>query len=241
MKKHTYIQPVVTFLLGTILSVGAVPISSQDDPFDYAVRGPDLSAFSIGLYSMQTEREIKWDATGATQVLKQQKVQGYLGVDVLRWLTIYAVGGGSEAKFGDNATADSEGEYGVGFRASLLEHFIKEPVPMEDSLRLNLGGQYTRNSSDDGVGGNVEWNEITAELTLSIVNHTQGHKAFTPESISLYFGPLFSHYMSDDFETEDNMGAVAGMEIFFMDTIILDIEFQHFEETSAGVGINFHF
>ena len=37
------------------------------------------------------------------------------------------------------------------------------------------------------------------------------------------------------------MGAVIGMEIFFMDTIVLDLEVQHFEETSAGVGINFHF
>lgn len=240
MKKLTSTLFIVGALLATVLSTYAVPIGSSNEAFDYAVRGRDLSRLSMGLYSTETEREIRWKGTGAVETLKSQKVQGYFGVDIVRWLTLYAVGGQSDVKFGNNPSSDGESEFGFGFRANLLNHFIREPAPMEDTLRLNLGGQFTRNKADNGAG-EMEWDEMSVALTMALVNHTTSYKLFAPESIALYFGPLFSQYVSDDFEAEDDMGAVIGMEIFFMDTIVLDLEVQHFEETSAGVGINFHF
>ena len=238
MKKHTFglFAVFAAALFASALSTHAVPISSSNMPDEYAIRGRDLSKLSIGLYSIQAEREITWDVSGVTQTLKSSKVQGYVGYDVLRWLTLYAVGGQSESKFGNAPSADSESEYGIGFRANILNHFIREPLPMEDVIRVNIGGQYSRASADV-----VDWDELTVALTVGIVNNTESYKLFAPESISLYFGPLYSAFISDDLDAKDELGAVAGMEIFFMDTIVLDLKVQHFEETSVGGGINFRF
>lgn len=242
MKKPTFVSLAVfaVAFLVTAASSHAVPIASSNIGNEYLVRGKDLSKFSVGLYGLQSEREIKWNASGVVQTLESSKVLGYVGYDVLRWATVYAVGGQSESKFGNLDTADSETEYGIGFRANVLNHFIREPIPMEDVIRLNIGGEYTWSEADLGFA-DVEWEELSFSATVGIVNHTESYKLFAPESISLYIGPMYSSFESSDFETEKEVGAVAGIEIFFMDTIILDLKVLQFEETSVGGGINFYF
>ena len=217
-----------------------MPISSSNLGNEYLVRGKDLSKFSIGRYGLQSEREIEWEGSGVTQTLESSKVLGYVGYDLLRWVTLYAVGGQSESKFGNADTADAETEYGIGFRANILNHFIREPVPLEDVVRLNLSAQYTRAEAEVG-GMDLEWEDISVAATIGLVNHTEGLKYYAPESISLYIGPMYSVFESDDFKAKDEIGAVAGIEIFFMDTIVLDLKVQQFEETSVGGGINFRF
>jgi opacity protein-like surface antigen len=240
MKKTTFVPLVVSLsIVASSLSLWAVP-SSSNDPFEYLVRGRDLSKLSIGLYAMQSERDITWDASGITETLKADHVRGYLGYDIFNAVTIYAVGGSSESKFGDNATADSDGEYGVGIRANVLNHFIRETTPMEDAIRVNLGAQYLRSSADTG-GTSVDWDEISVSLTLGLVNHTEGNKYYTPESYSIYVGPIYSKLNSDDFEAKDDVGLIAGMEVFLTDTIVVDFEVQNFENTSVAAGINFRF
>jgi len=243
MKKPTFVSLAVfavAFIVAA-LSSHAMPISSSNMGIEYLVRGKDLSKLSLGLYGLQGEREITWNASGVTQTLESSKVLGYVGYDLLHWVTVYAVGGSTESKFGNADAADAETEYGIGFRANILNHFIREPMLMEDVLRVNLSCQYTRSEADVG-GADLDWEEISVAATVGIVNHSDNDKLFAPESISLYVGPLYSTFESDDFEAEDEIGAVAGMEIFFMmDTIILDLKVQHFEETSVGGGINFRF
>jgi hypothetical protein len=240
MKKTTFVPLVVSLaIVATSLPLWAVP-SSSNDPFEYMVRGRDLSKLSIGLYAIQSERDISWDDSGITETLKSDRVLGYLGYDILNTVTIYALGGASESKFGNNTESDAEGEYGVGLRANLLSHFIREPTPMEDVVRVNLGAQYLHSSADTG-STSVDWNEISVALTLALVNHTDGNKFFTPESYSIYVGPIYSKLDGDDFEADDDVGVIGGTEVFLTDTIILDIEVQHFENTSVAVGINFRF
>ncbi len=240
--KKLYLTLFVTVvaIAASSLSLLAMPISSSNIPFDYIVSGRDLAFLSVGAYGVSAKRDIEWDGFGNTQKLSMRNFYGYVGVDLQKWITIYGLIGQSESKFGEMPYGDAENSYGGGIRLNLLHHFIREPVPMEDVVRVNLGAQFVRNEAESGFS-TVEWDEVSAAVTMGLVNHTDGNKLFTPESIGFYAGPIYSTFVSDDFEAKDEFGIVAGMEIFFMDTITLDIELQHFEKTSVGGGINFHF
>ena len=241
MKKYTYLSLfVVITIFANTLSVWAMPIGGNNIPSDYLVKGKDLSWLSMGLYGGQFKRDIEWENSGITQPLKSSRVLGYIGVDLFDWITLFAVGGSSQSKIGEADTADSEGEYGAGFRLNLLNHFITEPMPSEDVIRLNFATRYLQSSSTLG-SRDLSWGEISASLTMELVNHTAGNKLFTPESISLYAGPMFSSFLSDDFSESDDFGVMGGIEIFLVDTIVLDIEIQHIGETSVSAGLNFHF
>ena len=241
MKKYTYISLFVGIsIFASTLSTWAMPIGGNNIPSDYLVKGKDLSSLSMGIYGGQFKRDIKWDNSGITQTLKSNRILGYIGVDLFDWITLFAVGGSSESKIGDSETASSEGEYGAGFRLNLLSHFIAEPVVTEDMIRLNFTTRYLHSSSEIGFN-DLSWDEISASLTMELVNHTTGNKFFTPESITLYAGPMYSTFLSDDFSESDDFGLMGGIEFFLVDTIVLDIEIQHIGETSASVGLNFHF
>ena len=240
MKKTTLVPIAVALaFVASSLSVWAIP-SSSNDPFEYMIKGKDLSRFSVGLYVIQSERDIVWDTSGITETLEADRVHGYIGYDLFNACTLYAIGGSSESKIGGMTTADSEGEYGFGVRANLLSHFIREPTPLEDVVRINLGAQYLHSSADTGFTS-VDWDEVSVALTVGLVNHTEGNKYYTPESYSIYIGPIYSALDGDGFEAKDDMGLVAGLEVFLTDTIILDLEVQNFENTSVAAGINFRF
>ncbi len=194
----------------------------------------------MGVYVVDSSRQISWDSVGGTQVMESDRVNAYLGYDVLDWLTIYGIGGGNESKIKGTEGGDSETELGLGFRVNLLNHFIREPTPVEDAIRVNMGVEYVKSSFDNGFSSS-DWREVTVALTLALVNHTAGNKYYTPESIAVYAGPLYSAITGDDFETEDNMGLIAGLEVYITDTITLDLQVKHFEETSVGGGVNFRF
>jgi len=240
MKKHTFISlSVVIAILASSLTISAKPIGGNNEPFDYLITGKDLSWLSIGVSGGQFERNIDLD-NGLNSILKTTRAHGYVGADLFKWITVYGLIGTSESKVGESETADSESEYGGGIRLNLLHHFIAEPIPMEDVIRLNFDARYLGSSCDLNFQ-DLKWNEISASLTLELVNHTTGNKFFNPESIALYFGPIYSSLNSSDFSEDKCLGVTAGIEFFLVDTIVLDLEVQHFDETSVAAGLNFHF
>ncbi len=195
---------------------------------------------SAGLYAAQGKREIVWDASGAIQVMETDSVLGYLGYNIFDWFTIYATGGSSENKIQPSATSNSEDIYGAGIRINLLNHFIREPVPAEDVVRLNFTTEYLC-SSVEYYSNTIDWDELSVALTVALVNHTDGNKLFTPESIMLYAGPLYSSLTGDSFEANDTIGVIGGIEIYLTDTITVDFQVKQFEETTVGGGVNFRF
>jgi hypothetical protein len=217
----------------------AMPIASNNDPSQYLIKGKDLSWLSMGIYGGQFERSIKWD-NGIVQNLKSTRWLGYIGADIFSGMTVYAVGGQSESCINDGDYADAEAEYGAGIHVNVLNHFIREPTLTEDDIRLNVGARYLHSSSDITFEG-TDWDEVSAYMTIELVNHTIGNKFYTPESISLYVGPIYSALISSDFEEDKSVGVIGGLEIFIVDTIALDIEVQYFDDASLSAGINFRF
>jgi len=240
MKKYTYISLlVVVAVFVSSISLLAMPIGSSNIPSEYLIKGKDLSWLSIGLHGGQFERDIEWD-NGVVQKLKSNRWLGYVGADVFNFITIYAQAGQNESSLNDGEMADAEAAFGGGFRMNLLSHFIREPTLTEDIVRLNFGADYLHTSSDVTYEG-IDWDEISTSLTIELVNNTTGNKFFAPESISLYVGPVFSTLISSDFSEDNSLGVMGGLEIFIVDTVVLDFEVQHFGQTSFSGGINFRF
>jgi hypothetical protein len=73
MKKTTLVPIAVALaFVASSLSVWAIP-SSSNDPFEYMIKGKDLSRLSVGLYVIQSERDIVWDTSGITETLKSDR------------------------------------------------------------------------------------------------------------------------------------------------------------------------
>jgi opacity protein-like surface antigen len=234
---NTFVSIAVGLLTST-LSLCAMPLGSSE-PSDYLITGRDLSKLSVGIYAAQSSRQITLDRSGLTEVMESDRVQAYLGYDFLDWLTVYAIGGANESTI-KGADAGDSAELGLGFRVNLLNHFIREPVPAEDVIRMNMGVEYVQSSFDNGVASS-DWDELTVALTVALVNNTEGNKYYSPESIALYAGPIYSAITGDNFETKDNVGVIAGLEFYLTDTITLDFQAKRFEEISVSGGVNFRF
>jgi opacity protein-like surface antigen len=235
---HTFVALAVGLLTST-LPLCAMPLGSNE-PSDYLIKGQDLSKLTMGIYAGQHKRQITWDDSGFTEVMESDRVQAYLGYDVLDWLTVYAIGGANESNTEGTEGGDSESELGLGFRVNVLNHFIREPVPAEDIIRMNMGVEYVRSSFDNGFASS-DWGEFSVALTVALVNTIDGNKYFWPESIAIYAGPIYSAINGDEFEADDTVGVIGGLELYLTDTITLDLQVKYFNETSVAGGVNFRF
>ncbi len=240
MKSQALSTLVGIFVASLALPASAMPIGSGNDGYDYLFKGNKLDWLSAGIYILDTDRGIQFDGTTVSSKLKTRQRLVYIGINAGRWFSVYGLGGEAEARIGAAPYSDPESVYGGGVRINLLDHEVTEPTLMEDRWRVNLGAQYTMNETSMGTV-TWDWEELSVALTFGIVNDTLGNKYYTPESIVLYIGPIYSALDSDRFSEKDDIGMVGGMEIFFTDSISLDVEVQRFEDTSLGAGLNIHF
>jgi opacity protein-like surface antigen len=239
MKKYIYTTLSVSLaLVVTTMSAMAVPFGGSNNPFDYAIKGKDLSRLSMGIYGGQFKRDIKWDS-GFKQELTSNRGLFYVGVDLVNWFSLYAIGGASQSSLNSGSYGDTQGEFGVGLSMNLLNHMIAEPVITCDAIRFNFSARYLNTGSS--IAGDIDWDELSASLTMELVNNTTGNKFYSPESISLYVGPIYSTLISSDFEEDSSFGIIGGIQCYIVDTISLDLEVQYFDTASVAGGLNFHF
>jgi len=240
MKKTLTSAVAVLTVIVSSLTAYAVPYGRSNEAFDYLFKDPVLSRITAGVYGGEANREIKYKGSAIETDLDMTRVTGYLGISLLKWLNVYAIAGQNTADIPGIEKAGGETIYGGGISINLLNHFLREPHPMEDTFRLNFGTQILTTQAQFG-SETVKWNEIGGALTLSIINHVVGNKEYTPESIAIYAGPAFSHIRSDKIEGKSTGGAVGGLEIFFTDSFAIDFRVEYFEKASGSAGVNLHF
>lgn len=238
--KKTLTSVVFAAVTFVALPAHAAPLGRSNDAFDYLFKDPVLSRVTAGAYGGEANREIKFKNSSQTVEMDSLRATGYLGLSLLKWFNVYAVAGQNTAEIAGWGKADGSAIYGGGVSINLLNHFLREPLPMEDTFRINLGVQYLNTEAEFDYEV-IEWGELTGALTLSVVNHVTGNKGYTPESIALYAGPAFCYIRSDDIENKDNGGAIGGLEIFFTDSFSVDFRVEYFGKASGSAGINLHF
>lgn len=240
MKKTLAFTVVAASLILAPSPARAVPLGRGNDAMNYLFKDPVLSRVTAGIYGGEVNREITFKDSSFETEMNASRVTGYLGISIFQWLNVHGIAGQNSAEIPGMAEPDGEAIYGGGVSVNLLNHFLREPVPVEDAFRLNLGLQYL---STEAQFGNelLDWDEFSGALTLSVINHTTGNKYYTPESIAIYLGPAFSVIRSDAFEGKSNGGVVGGLEIFFTDSFAVDIRVEFIEQASASAGVNLHF
>lgn len=232
----------VYFLLGSFSLTTAAPIGRSNSGRDYLAGTQDLGAWSCGLYFMSIDREVELFKSLPNISMKSDKVMGYVGYDIFPWMMAYIIGGSSETRIGWGNVADSKGEFGVGLLFNILDTEIEDPTFMEDRLRLNAHIQYTKSSAtySDGIT-DIDWNDFSGSLTLSLVNDLEGDKFFVPSSIALFAGPAFSILQSNEIEQEDEFGFVIGLDVFLNEKVSLEVAYTQFEESAYSFGVNVRF
>ena len=234
----TVILVAVLVLEGTCLLIPALPIAGSNTGREYLMGVSDLGNWSCGIYSRMLDRDI--DIRGIDSLMKSKSIIGYVGYDFVRWFTTYVLAGQNESEFGNMGYGDDEFEYGFGMYFNLLDQDILDPTLFEDKIRINAGWQYSESKTESG-GSDVEWSEICASLTLSIVNDLDGNKRYVPNSIALFAGPVYSDIDSSIINEKDVFGYTAGIQVFYTEKVSFDIGVEKFESDTYVGGVNVRF
>jgi len=241
MKTKTSSIVIGVFFLATLTGVCfAGPRGGSNRGRDYVVGSQALDPWSAGAYFHSRERQVRVGRFDPLMKLNEYMV--YAGYDVRPFWTVYASIGESKTKFERYDYDDSELVYGLGTQLNLFDHEIEDPFILEDRLRINAGGDYTVRETE-WIGGNLEWQELTGYLTLSIVNDVEADKRYYPDSIAVFGGPMYSDILGDDIKDSsgERFGYVVGFEVFATKRLSLHALMEAFEDNGYSVGINLCF
>jgi hypothetical protein len=240
----TFLKAGAVVLSCMSLTCGAVPVGTSNSEIDYTISAQSFHNWCWGIFSEGRDREV--DVPGANGiVMTYQRFMGYVGYDILPGLTFYATAGAGSTDLDDQG-AESAFEYGAGLNLNLLDHEVLDPTMFEDRLRINGNVQVTFGSADwerNAAGAEtLEWQEVSASLVIAVVNDCTGDKFFSPFSISLFAGPIYSEYLGGDLEVNDEFGVIAGMEVFYGLNITLSAGIEAFKDDVGYVaGLHFRF
>ncbi len=237
MKK--YIFTFVGLFYASSLIYAMPRIASIHDP-EYAISMADLSKWSCGISMENQERQLSYKHWSADAKIRKQFL--YVGYEYLPWLTAYAVGGSAKINVARAFNSDDSGsEIGVGAQANLLTHDILEPSFFEDKISVNAGAQLTK-SDTEIYGDTVDRNELSASLTVSLINDVEGNKIMYPNSIAIFAGPIYSDYIASDLEVSgDKLGMTMGLEIFLTPSMAINIRADKFDQSAYSAGFRLDF
>ena len=237
--KKLFLAGIATASLLTT-TTSALAAARSNEAIDYLYKNPALGNLTAGFYVGQSEREISRSGPLPDTSMTSSRGYAYLGYDLAPWLNVYGLLGGNQAKLAGTPSADAEMLLGVGVSMNLLNHFVREPTPMEDAFRINADVRLISTKADF-LFNSVTWQELSASLRFSLVNFPEGSKDYRPEAIALYAGPAFSYIQSSDIESKDQLGMVGGLEIFFYDALSVDLNVEYIGATGFFAGVNFRF
>ncbi len=219
----------------------ASPIGNSNMGKEYLVSSDPLDQWSIGIFGGATKRGIKLDA-GGDATLDINRGMIYVGFDALSWLTPFVSLGVADSSISSLSSSDRSNKfaYGLGVNVKLLNQEIMDPNLMIDVLRINADFYYN-GSETESFGQTIKWSEFSTSLTVGLVNDTTANKSMFPESIGLYAGPIYSYYISSDFDAQETVGLLAGIDVFITQRTSFDISIQLFDETSVNGSLNIRF
>ena len=198
------------------LAISMVPADGHIP--NYALVAADLSDFHGGIQGSAAKRNVERD--GWETEMKANRIDGYLGYDLTRWLSIYALGGIIEVK-NDRAGVEKDTvfAFGGGFWAGLIDDDQLDFLPTIGRYRRQAGGEVVHADPAD-----LSWTEFNAFLTFEILNDLFLAEAYAPDAIGIFFGPVFHGLDVDDFEkVEDNdWGFTVGMKLHFADGVYVN-------------------
>jgi len=217
----------VTFLAGGLF---AYPIGNQDAGRKYLIAARDLTPWSAGVHVKSGRREARVDSV--TRDIDFTRAALYVGYDFVPWVTTFVKAGANNTSLDGRGEDDYSLELGFGMRANLLHHEIMDPTLFEDRIMINASWEFSNTEASRHLR-DQSYRELQASLTLSIVNDLRGDKLYFPHSISLFFGPTFSLVDTSGASMRNEMGLVAGLEVFTTKRVFFRLAAEQIGDSSS--------
>lgn len=234
MSKITLLACVAVATALTTSTFAITPNSRDTGSIDFGVLGEDLSAWHLALYVGQSTRTMDNDRNFETEI-NMNRYNAVLGYDLTRSLTVYGLVGMLNAdsdSWGDND--DTSSLFGVGAWANLIESDQMSLLTAVSTYRLTSGAEYSIANFDD-----FAWSQFDAFLTFEIVNELNECPFIMPETVAIFFGPIVSYIMSDDYETTsgNTVGMTVGVNMMVTDDTYMTLGADAFSDDSTVYGM----
>lgn len=238
----------VSAVLATALAVRIADGATLDANMTTAslVASESLSWLSIGADVSAIKRNVK--SRGDTSTLEARVYDGFVGVDVLDWLTVFGTVGRCGVKDSDSDNFFSQGrQWSLGIAPSIWDLKIAHPTFMAGDL--SIAGQFefaSYRSSERSVS--VDWTDLSAAL-LFRYRIAEDYPWSEKETMSLrfYVGPVVSRIRGNvstahgSFAEDASIGLTAGIELFITPQLSVAGGAERFDETTLEGSLRFHF
>lgn len=206
---------------------------------NYAIIATDMSGLHGGVQGRVGERTLS-RKNGFEGTFDLNRVDAYLGYDLVRSLTIYGFVGIADAKsddFFEVSEGDTKATFGGGLWAALIDDDQLDIMSTFSRFRLNFGAEYAYTDANK-----LSLGETEVFLTFELLNDMFMIHDMYPSSIGLFAGPVFSMIDADGFEQDedDRWGFTVGLSMTFARRVYLNggidiFSDDHMVYASAGV------
>ena len=219
MTKQLLLAGAAAMLAASASAVSQIPADGTIE--NYAIIATDMSGLHGGVQGRVGERTLS-RKNGFEGTFDLNRVDAYLGYDLVRSLTIYGFVG----------IAD-----GGGIWAALIDDDQLDIMSTFSRFRLNFGAEYAYTDANK-----LSLGETEVFLTFELLNDMFMIHDMYPSSIGLFAGPVFSMIDADGFEQDedDRWGFTVGLSMTFARRVYLNggidiFSDDHMVYASAGV------
>jgi hypothetical protein len=236
-------------VLATSMAVRLVEGATLDASMTPAslVTSESLRWLSIGADFSQIKRDVT-SRGGDASTLEARVYDGFVGIDVLDWLTVFGTAGICGVKESESDEYFSQGrKWSLGIAPSIWHMRIPSPEFMAGDLSIAGQVEYESYRSSEG-GVSVDWSDVSAAL-LFRYRITEDSPWSEKEAMSLRFhvGPVVSRIKGDvsnpreSFTEDKSVGLLAGVELFITPQLSVAGAAEIFDEATLDGSLRFHF
>lgn len=234
--KNYILTSVVLCLLAITERSFATTVGGSGVARQHLIAARDLSNWSAALNMALRTRDVT--VGGGSFEMDQSLVKGCVGYDVLRWVTVYGIIGGHDTDAGFSSRG-TELLYGAGAAFYLVDHDIASLWLLEDGFSISATIEYVLGRADLGLNS-FDYSELYSTITFSFINQVESGRAFWPNAISIFGGPVMS-VLGGDFDESTAWGANAGVKFFLTENVALYAGAEFLDTASFIGGIEFDF
>jgi len=214
-----------------------------DTPRGALLETRDLGILGVGIEAEQQYRGLQYD-DGRDVALQSMVGYLFLTVDVCRWLTLSAGAGGTEAIHYPMDRLSPKSMWTAGLKANLWQHDVIDPSFFSSRLTIQLRAAY-RDYDVRVDQRSRKWKEWRGALTTGAELFSKGDfgkdKSQYPYSLALLLGPYYSEVDMDDFQKDEEIGFLAGIDVSLSHNFSLGYEARFADAVTHAGNIVFHF
>jgi hypothetical protein len=243
----TLVAMVMAATLAGPACAATLPGSISREPL---VKGRVSDRISVGLGYDRIQRGITFK-DGGSDVLEADSMAGYLGYNVLPWLTSFVTAGGTSLRGSQWIESEHALRLSAGLSAYLWDGDVLTPAFAAGRISFKGSLELARHQADTRTGTS-EWFELVATLPVGYEffdRYPAPRSGYSP-SLALYAGPAVSILSGDlqvapgfkrEFEESRAFGAVAGADVYLAPVFSIGFKVLILDEVSSGASLRFHF